>query len=278
MAVEVRFYAELNDFLDPSRRGRSFVVEVGPHTTVKDFAESLGVPHTEVDVVLVNGESVHFDHRVAPGDRAAFYPVFEALDVTPLVRLRPAPLRQPRFVLDVHLGRLARHLRLLGFDALWYRDAEDVALVEVSLGERRTLLTRDRGILKRGELSHAYYVREQLPRRQVSEVLRRFDLFGSVRPFGRCLECNGDLQEVAKAEVYELLPPRTRRDYEEFRRCPQCGRVYWKGSHYDRLLILINEVMTEGPGPPSGLSTPTPGPTDNGPPERDGRPRGHGTA
>ena len=255
MAVEVRFYAELNDFLAPSKRGRSFEVEAGPHTTVKDLAESLGVPHTEIEVVIVNGESVGFAHRVAPGDRVAIYPVFEALDVTPLVRLRPAPLRQTRFVLDVHLGRLARHLRLLGFDSRWCHDAQDVTLVRVSLRENRILLTRDRGILKRAELTRAYYVRDQVPRRQVVEVLRRFDLFGAVIPFGRCLECNGMLQHVDKAEVYDLLPPRTRRDFDEFRRCRGCGRVYWKGSHYDRLRALADDVLAEGPGTPPAASS-----------------------
>lgn len=250
MAVEVRFYAELNDFLAPARRGQPFEVEVGPHTTVKDLAESLGVPHTEIDIVMVNGQSVGFAHQVAPGDRVAVYPVFEALDVTPLVRLRPAPLRQPRFVLDVHLGRLARHLRLLGFDSLWCHDAQDATLVGVSLGEERILLTRDRGILKRAELTHAYYVREQVPRRQVVEVLRRFDLFGAVIPFGRCLECNGVLQHVDKSEVCDVLPARTRRDFDEFRFCRGCGRVYWKGSHYDRLRTLVDDVLEEGRSPP----------------------------
>jgi uncharacterized protein len=253
VTVEVRFYAELNDFLSPTRRGRSFEVEVGPHTTVKDLAESLGVPHTEIDVVLVNGESVDFARRVASGDRIAVYPVFEALDVTPLNRLRPAPLRQPRFLLDAHLGRLAHYLRLLGFDSLWGRDAEDATLARISLGEKRILLTRDRGILKRAELTHAYYVREQVPRLQVVEVLRRFDLFGAAEPFGRCLECNGTLEDVDKEEVEDLLPPRTRRDYEEFRRCSGCGRVYWKGSHYDRLRAFVDDVLAEGSGSPPTL-------------------------
>lgn len=245
VTVEVRFYAELNDFLGPAHRGRSFDVEAGPHTTVKDLAESLGVPHTEIDVIVVNGESVDFAYRVAPGDRVAVYPVFEAFDVTPLVRLRPAPLRQPRFVLDVHLGRLARHLRLLGFDSLWCRDADDAELVRVSLGEKRILLTRDRGILKRAPLTHAYFVRQQVPSRQVVEVLRRFDLVGTVRPFGRCRECNETLQDVDKAEVEDLLPPRTRRDFDEFRRCLGCRRVYWKGSHFDRLRTLVDDLLAE---------------------------------
>jgi uncharacterized protein len=241
--VEVRFYAELNDFLCPRRRGRSFEVEVGPGTTVKDLVESRGVPHVEIDVILVNGTSVDFTHRLQHGDRVAVYPVFEALDIRPILRLRPAPLRHPSFVLDVHLGKLARLLRLFGFDALWQREADAAALVASSVNEGRTLLSRDRQVLRRGALTRAYYVRETEPRRQVVEVLRRFDLFDAVTPFGRCLECNGLLEPVEKAQVEDLLPPRTRREHDEFHRCEGCGHLYWKGSHYDRLLSLVDEVL-----------------------------------
>lgn len=257
--VSVRVYAELGDLLAPSRRGRAFDAGIGVGTTVKDLVESLGVPHTEIDVILVNGRSVGFAHRLAPGDRVAVYPVFESIDVRPLVRLRPAPLRRTRFVLDVHLGRLARHLRLLGFDSSWRNDAEDAALVATSLDEGRILLTRDRGILKRAALTHAYYVREQDPHRQVGEVLRRFDLYDAVVPFGRCLECNALLEAAAKAEVEQLLPPRTRRDFDEFRRCRGCGRVYWKGSHYDRLHTLVDELLAERPPPPAIPGCPSQG-------------------
>lgn len=240
--VTVRFYAELNDFLPADRRGRPTELDVAPGTTVKDLCESLGVPHTEIDVVLVNGESVAFGHQVADGDVLSVYPVFEALDVSPVVRLRPRPLREPRFVLDVHLGRLARVLRLLGFDAVWRNDITDDELVTTSVGEKRWLLTRDRGLLKRSMLTHGYYVRETDRWRQILEVLRRFDLFGAISPFGRCLECNGVLGPVAKEQVEDRLPPRTRRDYHHFQRCPDCSRVYWQGSHYDRLVALVEDI------------------------------------
>jgi len=240
--VGVRFYAELNDFLSPDHRDRELAVEVAEGTTVKDLAESLGVPHTEIDVILVGSESVGFEHRVADGDRVSVYPVFEALDVSPLVRLRPQPLREPRFVLDVHLGRLARGLRLLGFDTRWSNTAGDEELAAVSAAEHRILLTRDRGLLKRAAVTHGYYVRETERRRQLVEVLRRFDLAGAVAPFARCLACNGVLEPVAKAVVEDRLPPRTRRDYDEFATCPECHRVYWRGSHYDRLAALAEDV------------------------------------
>lgn len=240
--VEVRFYAELNDFLPPDRRGRPVVLEVAASTTVKDLAESLGVPHTEIDVIVVNGESVDFGHQVGDDDCVSVYPAFETLDVSPLVRLRPNPLREPRFVLDVHLGRLARTLRLLGFDSVWRNSVTDDELAAISVDDKRILLTRDRRLLKRAKVSHGYLVRETNHRRQIVEILRRFDLFEAIAPFGRCLECNGILEPVAKEEVEQKLPPRTRRDYNDFQACPDCGRVYWQGSHYDRLAALVKDI------------------------------------
>jgi uncharacterized protein len=244
--IDTRFYAELNDFLRPGDRGHPLGADVAPGTTVKDLVEALGVPHTEIDVVLVNGVSVDFGHRLADGDRVSVYPTFEAIDVTPLTRLRPEDLRTPRFVLDVHLGRLARLLRLLGFDALWCNDASDSELARISAEEHRVLLTRDRGLLKRREVTRGYFVRETVRRRQLQEVLRRFDLFGAIRPFGRCLECNGLLEPVAKADVEDRLPPRTRRDYDEFQRCRACAHIYWKGSHYDALRVVVDEARRGG--------------------------------
>jgi len=170
-------------------------------------------------------------------------------DVSPLVRLYPRPLREPRFVLDVHLGRLARTLRLLGFDAVWRNDTTDDELAAISADDERTLLTRDRGLLKRAKVTHGHLVRETDRRRQVVEVLRQFDLFGAITPFGRCLRCNGVLEPVAKAEVEHRLPPRTRREYADFRTCPGCGRVYWKGSHYDRLAALVEDLRRAGTTP-----------------------------
>lgn len=180
-----RFYAELNDFLPPERRMASVARPFVDAAPVKDMIESLGVPHTEVDLILANGVSVDFAYVVRDGDRLSVYPVFEALDITPLVRLRPRPLRESRFVLDTHLGRLARYLRMAGFDTLYRNDYSDAELARISLAEKRILLTRDAGLLNRGMVTHGYYVRETTVRRQFAEVMRRFDLRGSVRPFTR---------------------------------------------------------------------------------------------
>ena len=235
-----RFYAELNDFLVPARRFREFRHEFLDIGTVKDFIESFGVPHTEVDLILANGEPVDFAYRVRDGDRISVYPVFEAFDIAPLERLRPEPLREPRFVLDVHLGRLAAYLRMLGFDALYRNDYSDEELAETAGGEeRRILLTRDAGLLKRSMVTHGYYVRETDARGQLREIVQRFDLTRLCRPFTRCMRCNTPLEDAAKEEVAAELPPRTAEAHQEFRRCPGCGRVYWKGAHYRRMLGML---------------------------------------
>jgi uncharacterized protein with PIN domain len=240
-----RFYAELNDFLPPARRGVAFPHEFLGTPSVKDVIESLGVPHTEIDLVLADGESVDFSWTLRDGARVSVYPVFESIDVSPLARVRPAPLREVRLVLDGHLGRLARYLRMLGFDARWRNDAPDEELARVAAAERRILLTRDAGLLKRRIVSHGYFVREVDPRRQLAEVVRRLDLFRSIDPFRRCLCCNDLLEPVRKEDVAGDLPPRVRERHEAFRRCPSCRRVYWAGSHHRRMERLVSELLAE---------------------------------
>ena len=256
-----RFYAELNDFFSPMEqqgpeRHVPFRRETKPRSveipyrfhvppTVKDAIEGLGVPHVEVDLILVNGVSVGFDHRLAAGDRVSVYPVFESLDISPIVRLREAPLRRPAFVIDVHLRRLARLLRLLGFDALRSNDFEDAELVEVSVREARVLLTRDRQLLKHGRVTHGYWVRSTDPVEQAREVVRRFDLSDNVRPFSRCPACNGHLERVDKEAVADEIPPRTARWLDEYVRCDGCGKLYWRGTHFERLEGLVDRILDD---------------------------------
>ena len=157
----------------PSRRGVTVRRPFRPHQTVKDVLEAMGIPHTEVDLILVNGNAEDFAHRPTSGDRIAAYPVFEAFDIGSTARLRPVPLRDPRFVIDVNLGRLARLLRVLGFDVWWSSDADDQTLADVSLGQQRILLTRDRALLKRRAITHGLFVHSDHPEEQTLEVLRR---------------------------------------------------------------------------------------------------------
>lgn len=181
--VELRFYEELNDFLPPQWRKTPFTHALTCRRSVKDLIESFGVPHTEVEVILVNGESVDFSHVVLPGDRVSVYPVFESLDIAPLLRLREKPLRESRFVIDANLGRLARYLRLLGFDVLYRNDFTDREVAHIAQREKRIVLTRDRELLHQEIITHGYFVRSDKPREQVREILERLDLYGALRPF-----------------------------------------------------------------------------------------------
>ncbi len=238
-----RFYAELNDFLPVEQRQTTIPYTFQGSPTVKDAIEALGVPHVEVELILVNGESVDFGHHLQDGDRVSVYPVWESLDIGPVVRLRERPLRQVAFVADVHLGKLARLLRLLGFDTVHANHYSDEELVAISAHEHRILLTRDRELLKRSAITHGYWVRSTQPLEQAREVVERFDLRAAVRPFTRCVACNGLLAPVRKEDVLLQIPPRVARWREEFYRCQACGKVYWQGTHFPHLERCVASIV-----------------------------------
>ena len=210
---------------------------------MKDLIEALGVPHTEIDLILIGSSPVDFSHIVEDGDRISVYPVSEAIDISPLARVGPAPVAEARFVLDTHLGRLAAYLRLAGFDALYRNDFSDGELAGVSGREGRILLTRDQGLLKRRAAVLGHWLRTMTPRQQLVEILQRFNLFQRVEPFRRCLRCNHLLRPASKESVIDRLPSRTKQHYDQFHRCDGCGRVYWKGSHYHALESFLGRVL-----------------------------------
>ena len=240
--ARIRFYAELNDFLPEDLRYSTVDHEFDLSSTVKDVIEGIGIPHTEVDLIVVDGRSVDFSHRVQDGELISVYPMFESVDISPVVRLRPEPLRNTCFVVDANLGQLATYLRLFGFDTLYRNDYDDAELVDISLQERRLLLTRDVGVLKRRDLTHGYFVRGAEPRDQILEVVSRFDLFDQVVPLSRCPNCNGELVEVSKEEAMEHIRPGTRAAYDDFRACTDCGQIYWEGAHHARIGELLERV------------------------------------
>jgi len=236
----LRFYAHLNDFLTPSRRQFEFFHRFDGAPAIKDMIESLGVPHTEVALILVNSQTVDFTYNVQTGDRISVYPPFENLNHTS--DLQPAVDGDFRFVADVHLGRLAAYLRMLGFDTLFPEDYRDEELARISSEEGRILLTRDRGLLKRSIVKRGYFVRATDPWEQLEELIKRFDLFDLLAKVQRCTGCNGLLQDVAKADVADRLLPSTLQYYNEFRQCEDCGKVYWRGSHYEQIDAFIARV------------------------------------
>ena len=178
--AEFRFYEELNDFLPKALRKRDFAVEIDHARSVRDAIESVGVPHAEVDLILVDGRSVDFRHLLHGGERVSVYPMFEALDIAPVLRLRPMPLRDPRFIADAHLGKLARRLRMAGFDTLWADPWDDDEIVRVAALDQRTILTRDTGILLREDVDRGYFVRAAESQAQLREVVRALQLEGLI--------------------------------------------------------------------------------------------------
>ena len=244
MAVaDFRFYEELNDFLPPRRRKCAFACACARGATVKHAIEALGVPHTEVELILANGASVDFSYVVREGDRISVYPVFESLDVTPVLKVRAEPLRRTRFIADAQLGGLAKYLRLLGFDTLYENSYRDAQVARISVDEQRIVLTRDRALLMHKLISRGCYVRGTRPRQQLEEVVLRLDLHRAIKPFSRCLRCNWELKPVAKAAICDRLPPGSASFYYRFWLCDKCDRIYWEGSHWRRMGQVIGDLV-----------------------------------
>ena len=243
--ADFRFYEELNDFLRPELRKRTFRRVFSGTPAIKDVIEAIGVPHSEVDLVLIDGESVGFGRRLHDGNRVAVYPVFERLDLTPLVRLCPRPLRRTRFVLDVHLGTLARYLRLLGFDTLYRNDYDDHQIVRLAHDDSRIILTRDKGLLKHRAVTRGRWIRHTRPLEQLRETLYAFDLVGSARPFTRCAVCNGGLRQLGRRQLAAAVPARVRERHDRFARCTLCARIYWPGTHTMRIRQALQTVAAD---------------------------------
>jgi uncharacterized protein with PIN domain len=240
-----RFYEALNDFIARERRGRTFAADCARAATTKHMIEALGVPHTEVELILVNGETSDFGRLLHEGDRVAVYPKFEALDIGSLLRVRERPLRRLRFVADAHLGGLARLLRMAGFDTLYDNNIKDAEVETIALADQRVVLTRDRDLLKRRTITHGCYVHQLKAAHQLRELSDRLDLAGSLQPFTLCLNCNVPLHAVSKEAVLERLPPRVRELHDEFNACDRCQRVFWKGTHWKRMMALLAAVTGE---------------------------------
>lgn len=224
------FHGRLNDFLPQERREQQIVVDFHDRQSVKHLAESLGVPHPEIGQVQVNSREGTLDHIPQDGDKIELHPIENGVS------------SDPRFLLDCHLGRLAAHLRMLGFDCLYQNDYDDAPLAHLAHEEQRILLTRDRRLLMRKIVQQGYCLRSLDPLQQLTEVILRFDLVNQIQPFHRCLRCNHPLETVEKETILNRLEPLTKKYFDEFHLCPVCGRIYWKGSHYERMRKFIEQI------------------------------------
>lgn len=230
------FHGELEHFLLDRQKSQNISLTFNGDQSVKHLIESLGVPHTEVFEVYVNQARVDLSYLVRDGDFVEVHPYSDSA-------LRDTQAEKRGFVLDNHLGRLAVYLRMLGFDAMYHNDYQDEELARIASQEGRVLLTRDVRLLMRNAIQCGYWVRSTIPREQVLEILKRYDLYGAIGPFRRCMRCNGLLQPVSKEDVLERLQPLTRKYFHEFHRCLECDQVYWKGSHYERMQRFIGQIM-----------------------------------
>jgi len=237
-----RFYEELNDFLPPEYRKKQFEYEFTGTPSIKNTIEAIGIPHAEVDLIVINGNSVDFDFLIRGGEFVSVYPVFENFDISPVVRLRPKPLRKTKFIVDVNLGKLAPKLRLLGFDTLFRNDYEDDEIVRIAGTEKRIILTRDKGLLKHTEVTHGYWLRNDNPKMQLREVVNRLQLNNCFQPFTRCSNCNNFLETVNKNVIKTCVHDDTFGRYDLFWKCKGCGNVYWRGSHYDKICEWVDEL------------------------------------
>lgn len=236
-----RFHEELGDFLPRARRGREFSTACAREASTKHMIEALGVPHTEVGLVLVNGEPSGFGRPLREGDRVAVYPASARPGSVPPGA--PAwPAGRLRFVADAHLGGLARLLRMAGYDTLYDNHYRDDDIARIAAEEGRVLLTRDRELLKRRGVEHGCYLHALKPPAQLRELFARLQLGAGMRPFTLCLHCNLPLRPAPKAAVLDRLPPQVAQVHDAFTTCGRCARVYWKGSHHARMRALLEDV------------------------------------
>jgi uncharacterized protein len=250
MRTVLRLHGDLRTLARGDGTGDLPLASSGPRS-VKDLVESVGVPHTEVAHLTVDGAPVGFAHRLVGGERVE---AFGPSDV-PTARASVLPPDPPRaFACDVHLGTLARRLRLLGFDTWYANDVTDRDLLHRALDDDRVLLSRDRALLCRRELVHGYLPRSDDPTVQVAEVVGRFALAAVAAPLTRCVRCNAPLDPVPLDEVATLVPPRSRRAFDRFARCRGCGRVFWPGSHLEALTDVLDLVDDGGHRPGNRLA------------------------
>ena len=230
-----RFYEELNDFLPLDKKKVAFLHSFDGIPSIKDVIEAIGVPHVEVNLIQVNGQAVDFTYRLKNNDVVSVYPV-----------LRKKEWKEIKFILDVHLGKLAKYLRMCGFDTAYQNDYDDKKIIEISLEENRIILTRDIGILKVKSVSNGYFIRDQNSKAQLTEVLKHFDLYRAINPFSRCIKCNGKLERIEKEKIIQQLEPLTQKYFNKFFRCTHCQSIFWEGSHFDRMSRFINTIKNSG--------------------------------
>jgi len=238
-----RFYEELNDFLPNRRRKATFEAEFKGKRSIKDMVEALGVPHTEIDLILVNGKSVDFNYILQNKDRVSVYPVFESLNITDVTLLRKIPLRRNKFIADINLGDIAKYMRVLGFDIYYDPLLSTREIIEISKRENRIILTKSRKLLKFKDVTHGIFIRPGTTTEQIRQIIDYLDIKDNIKPFSRCLRCNTLLKNVLKENILDRIPPKTKEFYDEYVQCQSCDKIYWKGTHFINMKKIVKQIL-----------------------------------
>jgi uncharacterized protein len=228
-----QFHGALNDFLSSAKKNTTILWQLNEPSSIKDAIEALGIPHPEVFKITVNNIDVDFKYLLKTSDRVEVFPYEGPIDYIGI---------ETRFILDVHLGKLAKNLRMLGIDTLYRNDYAEKQIVQIASNGNLIVLTRDKILLKHAAIRYGYCLRSNKLVEQLNEVITRFGLKEKIKPFTRCLECNGLIVAVAKDLVAEKVPEKSRQYYEEFFQCNDCRRIYWKGTHYERMKMRIERI------------------------------------
>jgi len=238
-----RFYEELNDFLPVHRQKTDFEIDFIGKRSIKDMIEALGIPHTEVDLILINGKSVDFNYILNAEDRVSVYPVFESLNIENVTHLRKIPLRSTKFIANVNLGDITNYLRLLGLDVYHDPSLSSQEIIKISKNENRIILTKSRKLLKFKEVTHGIFIRPGKTEEQVKRIIDSLDIKNQIKPFSRCLRCNNLLEKIPKENILDRIPPRAKEFYNEYTHCTSCDRIYWKGTHYIKMQNVIDQIL-----------------------------------
>ena len=238
-----RFYEELNDFLPKHRRKTDFEAKFKGKRSIKDMIEALGIPHTEIDLILVNGNSVDFNYILQDEDRVSVYPVFESLNITNVTRLRKIPLRRNKFIADINLGYIVKYMRILGLDLYYDPLLSTREIIKISKRDNRVILTKSRKLLKFKDVSHGIFIRPGTTTEQIRRIIDYLDIKDNIKPFSRCLRCNTLLKIVLKEKILDRIPPKTKELCDEYVQCRSCDKIYWKGTHFINMKKVVRQIL-----------------------------------
>jgi uncharacterized protein with PIN domain len=241
--AKFRFYAELNAFISPSYRYRSFTYHYPDDATLKHVIEALGVPHTEVELVVVDSKPANLSDRMQEGMYVSVFPHFHSFELNSHGEHVHPNMPNEKFIADAHLGMLAKYLRMLGFDVLYRNSYSDAEVATIASQEDRIVLTRDRDLLIRKDIVRGCYLHSTACNEQLCEVFSRYGLAAAVQPFTRCLACNGLLHPIDKKQVLDRIPKTSSEHYDDYFECDGCRRIYWEGSHVVRMRAKIAEIL-----------------------------------